>query len=256
MPMAGLGSRFRSAGELRPKPVIPVLGVPMFRLALGSIRARVPDAEVVCVVLAEHEARAGIATLLAQAEPAVAIAMVPELTGGALETCLAAEPLVRNVAAPAVVLDCDLTFSSPAYCERLLAMQAGTDGAAGLLLSFRSGAPRYSFAEVRDGQVLRTAEKVPISDRALIGAYGFGSAALLFRIAHEMVARNQRTGNGEFYVSGAYNTMIAEGLPVGIVDVEQYWSMGTPEELAGALASPDFIMHVNRLEKALTGAPR
>ena len=75
-------------------------------------------------------------------------------------------------------------------------------------------------------------------------------------LAHEIVARNQRTGNGEFYVSGAYNAMIAEGLAVGIVDVAQYWSMGTPEELAGALVTPDFIMHVNRLKKALTGAPR
>jgi hypothetical protein len=247
MPMAGAGSRFRDAGELRPKPLIPVLGIPMFRLAAASLLARFPAARIVCVVQARHDRDHDLSATLPQALPNAAVATVPALTGGSLETCLAAEALVADRHAPLVVMDCDLTFDAPAYCDRLAAMGAGTDDAKGLLLSFRSRAPRYSFAEVANGRVTRTAEKDPISDRALIGAYGFASAETFFATARSLVARNVRTGGGEYYVSAAYNDLIAQGHTVRLEDTRAYWSFGTPEELAAALQDPALAPHAARL---------
>ena len=248
MPMAGLGSRFAAVGETVPKPLIAVAGLPMFRLALCAVRAEQPDAAVVCVVLAAHQRDFGIADRLVAADPAIQVAIVPELTGGALQTCLAAEDLVPPDDA-VIVLDCDLTFQAPAYFERLRAIHTGHDPAAGVLLSFRSREPRYSFAELAGDRVLRTAEKQPISDHALIGAYGFGAARDFFATAHAIVSRNERTGNGEFYVSSAYNHLIRQGSVIRLVEASRYWSMGTPEELRACLADPDFRAHAETLRR-------
>jgi dTDP-glucose pyrophosphorylase len=176
---------------------------------------------------------------------------VPELTGGALETCLAADALVANRLAPLVVMDCDLTFAADAYC-RCLAAMADT---AGLLLSFRSSAQRYSYAEVEDGRVVRTAEKDPISDHALIGAYGFASADLFFRVARSIVSRDLRVGDGEFYVSSAFNALIAEGLTVRLEDADAYWSFGTLGDLAATVADPAFPAHLRNVGLAIEGGP-
>lgn len=249
MPMAGAGRRFRSTGEERPKPLVPVLGVPMFRLAVQSLRTWFPDAPVICVVQAAHDRGHDLSSRLREALPNVAVAIVPALTGGALETCLAAEALVAHPAAPLVVMDCDLTFRAASYAARLGEMR----DAAGLLLSFRSRAPRYSYAAMQDGRVVRTAEKEPISDHALIGAYGFASAELFFRIARSIVARNQRVGSGEFYVSAAFNDLIADGQTVRLEDADDYWSFGTPEELAASVADPALPAHIARLGFAPEG---
>ncbi|HET6607980.1 MAG TPA: glycosyltransferase family 2 protein [Rhodopila sp.] len=251
MPMAGAGQRFRDAGEMRPKPLAPVLGIPMFHLAVQSLRRHFADAAVICVVQTLHDRQADLASRLRAALPGVSVAFVPELTGGALETCLAAEELAVDRTAPLVVMDCDLTFSAAAYCGRLHAM-ADT---AGLLLSFRSHLPRYSYAAVEGGRVVRTAEKEPISDHALIGAYGFASADLFFRVARTIVERNQRVGDGEFYVSAAFNVLIAENLTVRLEDADAYWSFGTPEERAAAIADPALPLHIGQLGLTIEGGP-
>ena len=42
IPMAGLGSRFAQAGYQKPKPLIPVHGMPMIRLVIGNVRPTRP----------------------------------------------------------------------------------------------------------------------------------------------------------------------------------------------------------------------
>lgn len=245
MPMAGRGARFAEAGWQLPKPLIPVRGCPMFRLALASLRTTLPDANIVCVVLREHQEQFQIGARLREAEPAAEIVTIPAVTGGSLETCLAAASSIGGGAL--VVLDCDLTFAAPEYLARLEAMDAGHDASAGLLLSFRSSLPRYSYARVENGHVTATAEKQPISDRALIGAYGFGRGPVFLAAAADIVRRGQRTGNGEYYVSSVYNELIAQGGPVRIEDAARIWSVGTPEELAAAEADPAFHAHLRAI---------
>lgn len=252
MPMAGRGSRFARHGIDLPKPLIPVCGIPMFRLALASLRRDLPEAALVCVVLAEHERTFAIGDRLREVDPATRIVAIPEVTGGSLETCLAASDLCDGAL---VVLDCDLTFTAPGYIERLRAMAAHNEDSAGLLLSFRSREPQYSYALVENDRVVQTAEKQAISDRALTGAYGFGDAGRFFAAAREIVECNLRTGNGEYYVSSVYNALIADGGTVRIADVERMWSVGTPEELAGALRDPAFLVHLRSLGLDPTGGP-
>ena len=247
MPMAGRGSRFAREGQPLPKPLIPVLGSPMFRLALAPVRRMLPDAELIAVVLAEHQEQFQIADRIKEMEPSAHVVVIPDVTGGTLETCLAAEPVAGGRSGPLIVLDCDLAFASEGYFARIGAMEAGRDGCDGVLLSFQSREPQYSYAEIADDRVIRTAEKQPISDHALAGAYGFGSADRFFGVARDIVARSLRSGNGEFYVSSAYNHVIEGGAVIRVADADRLWSVGTPEELRTALADPAFHRHIHAL---------
>ena len=76
-------------------------------------------------------------------------------------------------------MDCDLEFKSKGYVENiksiLLQPIENVDG--GMLVSFDSELPKYSYAEVdADMNVIRTAEKEVISHYALCGAYFFSKA--------------------------------------------------------------------------------
>jgi dTDP-glucose pyrophosphorylase len=195
--------------------------------------------------LAEHDARFHLADTLRQADPMAEIVTIDEPTGGTMETCLAAESSIGT--GSLIILDCDLTFASAAYESHLRDLAAGRYSADGMLLSFRSDGPQFSYAELADGRVIRTAEKQVISDRALIGSYGFSDATRFFGLAHDIVDRMLLSGNGEYYVSSAYNRLIGTGGIVRLLDVDRYWSVGTPEELRAATNDPAFHTHLRDL---------
>ncbi len=249
MPMAGAGSRFRIAGEYRPKPLIEIEGIPMAVWALRGLARMVPDLQPILVVLREHVERFSIDSVLGAHIPKARFAVAEALTGGSLETCMLAQDAIGgagNLDKPIVALDCDLAFRSTSFAEALTSLQQ-PEAPDGALLSFRSTIPRYSFAEVVDGWVRRTAEKEAISDRALVGAYGFRRASTFFDIAREIIADNARVGNGEFYISAAYNRLISRGGRVALTDVDDYWSFGTPEELASSLAATAFLPFLHEI---------
>jgi dTDP-glucose pyrophosphorylase len=242
-PMGGLGTRFADIGVKTPKPLIPVDGEPMILRAISSF-ARLAEHGVtvqpIFIVREQHERDFGLATLLRKAVPAAKLVLLDHDTRGAVETCLVAESAL-DPAAPLVICDCDLYFRSRAYEETLLRMAHGESGApAGLLVYMTSSHPRYSFAQTADDgrTVLRTAEKVPISDKALIGGYGFGSAAIFAKAAHALMALpiDPEKGRKEYYVSLLFNFLLADGLKVEAVMRDEYESFGTPEELAEYVA--------------------
>ena len=101
----------------------------------------------------------------------------------------------------------------------------------GMLVSFESLEPRYSYAEV-DGNMIvkRTAEKEVISSHALCGAYFFSSAKGFLKAAHKLMNEPVFT-KPEYYVSLLYNYLLADGETVRLAQMEEYYSYGTPEEL-------------------------
>ena len=236
MPMAGEGSRFAKAGWTTPKPLIELRGVPLFQRAIGSVA--LPDVKMKYsfIVRQEHIDKQHIDRLIQNILPESQIFSVLKTTRGAVETCLVAETAIDDDDA-IVVMDCDLEFRSKGYNELVkeaLSLPASeADG--GALVSFESVNPRYSYALVdEDGRVLRTAEKEPISNHALCGAYFFGSGKDFKRIAHQLLYDGTH-GKAEFYVSLLYNYLLAEGKVVRLATMEEYYSYGTPEELKNYL---------------------
>ena len=236
MPMAGEGSRFAKAGWTTPKPLIELRGVPLFQRAIGSVA--LPDVKMKYsfIVRQEHIDKQHIDQLIQNILPEAQIFSVLKTTRGAVETCLVAETAIDDDDA-IVVMDCDLEFRSKGYNELVKeALSLPTSEAdGGALVSFESVNPRYSYALVdEDGRVLRTAEKEPISNHALCGAYFFGSGKDFKRIAHQLLYDGTH-GKAEFYVSLLYNYLLTEGKVVRLATMEEYYSYGTPEELKNYL---------------------
>lgn len=232
MPMAGEGSRFAKAGWKTPKPLIELKGIPLFQRAISSVAIDGVDMKYSFIVRQEHIDNQHIDQLIKDILPEARIFSVKKTTRGAVETCLVAEAGIDDDDA-IVVMDCDLEFRSIAYNKLVsdaLSVPAGeADG--GALVSFESDNPRYSYAQVDDqGCVIRTAEKEPISNHALCGAYFFGSGKDFKRIAHQLLDDGTH-GKAEFYVSLLYNYLLAEGKTVRLATMEEYHSYGTPEEL-------------------------
>ena len=232
MPMAGEGSRFAKAGWTTPKPLIELRGVPLFMRAINSVALEGVDMKYSFIVRQEHIDNQGIDKLIKDIQPDANVFSVLKTTRGAVETCLVAESAIDDEDA-IVVMDCDLEFRSVCYNKLVAAALSvpANQADGGALVSFDSDNPRYSYALVdNEGRVLRTAEKEPISNHALCGAYFFGSGRDFKRIAHQLLDDGTQ-GKAEFYVSLLYNYLLAEGKVVRLATMEEYYSYGTPEEL-------------------------
>lgn len=172
------------------------------------------------------------------ADHPVSVCAVPEVTEGQLCTVLAASDALDPTCGLAI-FNADTAVASTSLGDSLARSEAG-DGVDGLLGVFRAPGDHWSFAQVdADGRVVRTAEKVRISDLATTGLYYFASTARFIDRATQAVDAN-RTSGGEFYVAPLYNDFIAEGANIRVVEAEHVWPMGTPSELASTLQDPEF----------------
>ena len=228
LPMAGGGTRFLKGGFECPKPLLTLQGRPFFQWAAESVLQTLQPRRLRFVVLRAHVERFSIDRRIREVYPDAEVIVLEAVTAGAVLTCLAGcEGLPEQE--PVLFNDCDHYFR----CEGLASLDAQTDGA---LLTFRSRDPRFSFAALDgEGRVLRTAEKDPISDRAICGAYYFGSAGL-FRAAAARYLES--CTQSEFFMSGVYNELLAARCAVRALETQVHVSFGTPEEYAAAQQDP------------------
>lgn len=227
MPMGGAGTRFFDRGYECPKPLLELLGKPFFYWSAQSIIKHIPVESLTFVVLQDHIDRFSIDRKILEYYPRARIVALPRVLKGAVLTCLAG---IEGMDESSSILfnDCDHGFLSSAL-ERFLQEDRDTDG---VLLTFPSEEPKFSFlAYGEDGYVCRTVEKEVISKDAICGAYYFRSVKQ-FRRAAESYLEN--CSYKEFFLSGVYNELIAQGGKVRGLPVDFHIPFGTPEEYAAA----------------------
>lgn len=232
MPMAGEGSRFLKEGWTTPKPLIELHGLPLFKRAIGSVTVEGVPMKYSFIVRKEHLDKYHIDEQIKAILPEANVFFVEKTTRGAVETCLIAESVIDD-ADGIVVMDCDLEFRSKGYTEgiKTILQQPVEQANGGMLVSFESSEPRYSYAEVDENMIVkRTAEKEVISNHALCGAYFFSTGKGFLSAAHRLLNEPVFT-KPEFYVSLLYNYLLANGETVRLATMEDYRSYGTPEEL-------------------------
>jgi len=230
--MGGLGSRFTDAGYTTPKPLIEVDGKPMFLRALDSFKS-VKNIQHIFVIRREHDEKYNLANEILALLPNAKIAILDHDTQGAVETCLVAEGLIDDTL-PITIADCDIYFESQTYFETI--SQTGLPD--GMLLTFTSSDPRYSYVEL-DGSkaAVRTAEKVVISDHAILGGYFFRNGALFKDVAKSFVSKPLPHGLKEYYMSHLFNILLERKANITVADVDTMHIFGTPEELNAYLSS-------------------
>lgn len=232
MPMAGEGSRFKKEGWTTPKPLIELNGKPLFLHAISSVAAPGIDLKYSFIVRQEHMEEYKIDKSIKDILPEANIFSVAKTTRGAVETCLVAESAIVDEDA-VIVMDCDLEFRSKKFMDiitKILNLPL-SEAEGGALVSFVSSDPRYSYAALgKDGYVTKTAEKDPISNHALCGAYFFSTGKRFKQVAHQLL-NEPEFKKPEYYVSLLYNYLLKAGEKVQLASMEEYYSYGTPEEL-------------------------
>ena len=233
MPMAGEGSRFKQVGINIPKPLIKVDGTSLFIKSLSSIKDsfNFDDLKVTCIIQSKHDVDNKFSKAITNELHSANIVVLPKLTNGAVETCLSAMSFIDDNEA-ILIMDCDLEWRCHNYTNMIKhLLEEDYSAVGGMLLSFKSDNPRYSYALVKDGIVVKTAEKCVISDNALVGAYYFNTSQDFIHAANKLLEESSLSEVKEYYVSLLYNYIINDGKSVLLYSVDSMNSFGTPEEL-------------------------
>lgn len=229
MPMGGLGSRFIEQGYTTPKALISVDGKPMFKRALDSFTG-LGDAKHIFVIRHEHEDQYNLSEEIRKELPDAHVTILEENTRGTVETAMLAQRDIDDQL-PIIIADCDIFFESKEYFNKIQEA-AETGEPDGVLLTFSSNDPRYSYAEIgAQNKIIRTAEKVVISDHAILGGYFFKNGALFKELAREFLSKDLPEGLKEYFMSHLFNILLKRSGTIEIANVDLMHIFGTPEEL-------------------------
>ena len=229
--MAGLGSRFRSAGYDKPKPLIDVLGKPMYAWAADSLPLASSTKLIFILLSSQPEfqiLRADILERYAAFNPIVLD--VPELTPGQAITVLVAKDHINNDE-PLLIHNADTAFDvEPGWAATLIDQNA--DGG---LLVFRSDEKRWSYSrEDENGDVREVREKEVISPWASTGTYWFRRGSDFVSLAESRHTEGRKE-SGEYYVGPLYNELISKDGIVRNCVIKKLLCFGTPEDLKTTL---------------------
>lgn len=229
IPMAGLGSRFITAGYTKPKPFIDVAGKTMIERVLESLVYK--DASYFLIAREEHleEERALVQRIIESYH--VTFVPISNLTEGTVCTVLFAREYINNDR-PLMIANCDQIIELDIADFINDASKRSLDGS---IMTFFDNKmdPKWSFARVNDsGNVLEVREKVAISNYATVGIYLFSTGSSFVNAAIDMIINNDRVNN-EFYTCPTYNYLINENANIGhyLIDKDLMHGIGTPEDL-------------------------
>ena len=236
--MAGLGSRFVSAGYLKPKFMLCFGERTLFDYSLLSLPLEMAS-KVIFIALREHEDKFQVTSFIREKFKALSSKMKKEVeceivlldkpTDGQAQTALLAREFI-DLSDEIAIYNIDTFFKSKTLKYLLTNSQSKLDGIIGSF-PLKGNDNKWSFAEINNcGIVKRTAEKVQISSNALTGFYHFTRAADFFKVAQEAVANGDKN-RGEFYIAPLYNKLIEEGKKFTLDMVDIIIPMGTPEEV-------------------------
>jgi UDP-N-acetylglucosamine diphosphorylase / glucose-1-phosphate thymidylyltransferase / UDP-N-acetylgalactosamine diphosphorylase / glucosamine-1-phosphate N-acetyltransferase / galactosamine-1-phosphate N-acetyltransferase len=233
MPMAGRGSRFAGSSYNAPKPLIEVNGMPMFLLALESLKG-INTSQLIIISLKEHEYDYKISELIKKhITLPTKLVLLDEVTQGQLCTVMAAEPYI-DTPEDILIVSSDTIIQSTLGDD----IQHKDHDCKGIISVADMPGDRWSFASVDDqGRVNRVTEKVRISNHASTGMYYFSSGNEFCLLANEILKNHERT-KGEYYVMPIYQKYIDKGEVITISHAQCMWDLGTPESLKKYL---DFI---------------
>tara|TARA_Y100000589_G_C27166741_1_gene635100 strand:+ start:108 stop:842 length:735 start_codon:yes stop_codon:yes gene_type:complete len=230
LPLAGLGSRFAKEGYINPKPFIDVKGKPMISQVLENLNYK-SYSKIVLVIRAEFdkEFKSQLTTITKSYN--CEIVSVPKLTDGPAITVLEGLKYV-NLDDPLLVANTDQIVD-----EGVTQLVSSIENSSchGNIMCFKDETknPKWSFVKLDNkNRIIETREKVPISDLATVGIYGFSKASYCKNAIEEMV-RNKELVNNEYYVCPSYNYMIKNKLTIlpTIINSNSMHGIGTPDDL-------------------------
>ena len=221
IPLAGRGQRFVDEGYTIPKYLITAHDKHLIDWALSSIDTS--ECNLIFCLRQDHISNFGVDEIFKKKfGNDITIVTIDKITEGSVSTCLLAKKCINNKL-PLFIYTVDVCFSPIFKPQDLI-------GSSGLILTFRSNSPDYSYVKTNlDHTAILTAEKEVVSNEACVGVYGFQSGKLFVKYAEKMIKNNLRTRN-EFFITPLYNLLIEDKHTVVTREVDQMYIMGTPSE--------------------------
>lgn len=228
IPMAGRGSRFKKTHDV-PKPFIKVDGKMMVINVVENIN--IPGAKYIFIVQKEHMKIYG-AELITQIRNTFVrdfeIVEIDGVTEGAACTLLKAKEFIGTPDELLVVNSDQLLGDGD--IERAVKYFEDHDAEGGIICTFNRS-QKWSYVKLDDNRdITMVKEKDPISDHATVGVYYWCNGYHFVDAANWMIKSNERY-NGEFYLAPTYNYMILDTYKVIPYFVNEFYGLGTPEDL-------------------------
>lgn len=237
IPAAGEGKRFINANYNTPKPFIDVLGIRMVELVIESMKMLI-NGDIKTIIIIRDDMKVDF-----EFDDSISIVRVPAITGGSAETVLIGLNTIPDDDSEIIVANCDqfALFDGEKFSDKLL----NNDGC---ILTFEDSTknPKWSFVETKEdlleGEIIRVAEKNPISTHASVGVYLYKSCKLAKKAINDMINANDRYNN-EFYLCPSFNYIKNKYS----VLCEKMWGLGTPEDLENSLNDNEFVDQVQKI---------
>jgi ribulose-bisphosphate carboxylase large chain len=230
IPMAGNGSRFVNFGFKTPKFLLPINSeTTMIEAAVKTLNAS-DDTTYSFVALKDTSEK--LCNLLSQFNPIWTL--LDKVSEGPATSALHGLP--DNQDTPIIVSNSDQILHNW-NCSEFIEKCKGYDG--GVLTytppyTTRIGeTDKHSYVEIVNDKCVKFAEKIVLSEHALVGVNYFRNACVFREAYKSMVARNERAPNGEFYLSLMYNSILSNGgtvCHIPMKDNEQFYPTGEPED--------------------------
>lgn len=230
LPAAGLGSRFRVVGELRPKPIIPVLDLPMIMWVLLNFPL-LPHDKVWIISQTKDELPKALNQFVGQLPFEIEFVEIDGLTEGPASTVyLVLQDLDDEE--PIIVANTDQYISGEVLPFFKMVREGIADGQ---ILTMIASSNAWSYVgRDSNGRIRKVVEKEEISEEATVGVYAWTKASLAKLAFRHTFDTNMRTNN-EFYVAPTYNFLIDQGYEVVSHMVgkhgEAVHGLGTPVDL-------------------------
>jgi NDP-sugar pyrophosphorylase family protein len=250
LPAAGLGSRFQQVGEVRPKPLIPVFGIPMIAWVL--LNFPLENVDKIWIISQRKDAIPEALNDLTSKFPfEIGFLEIDGLTEGPASTVnLVLETLPDSDGV--IVANTDqFVFSDLAPFVEIV--RSGRSQ--GQIVTMRASSNAWSYVG-RDssGLINQVVEKIEISNEATVGIYGWSNARDAKNAFLNTFELDIRTNN-EFYVAPTYNFMLEQQKIVETYLVGDHGTavhgLGTPKDLIAFLDLPEAQMAALNFTKIL-----
>lgn len=227
-PMCG-NNHFGDEAYLYPKPLVEIKGSPIIERVIANFDALSPDRYVFIVNEEDCQRYQLDAVLRLIAGDKAIIIPVQQYTQGALCTALLAIDYLDNgdeliISNSDHILDVDLGLTLAP-----LRQPSGIDSG---VVCFPSVHPKWSYVQIEDGNIIRAAEKHPISRHAIAGVYYYRHAQDFVKAAMRVLEKQAHV-DGIYYLSSALNEMVLQNKTLKMVDIpsENYHHFYSPQKV-------------------------
>ena len=228
IPMAGPNLFFSEAEFPFPKPLIEIRGKTMIEHVVENFSSLAVPHRFVFVVRSSDCRKYHLdSTLSLITNNQCRIVRLDSETQGAACSALMATPLIGNQTS-LIISNFDQLFDQS--LNKLIFEFHDADAG---VVTFDSVHPRWSYVRLdEDGFVIETAEKRPISRRAIAGLYYFRHGFDFVEAAMRTIRKGSSV-NGHFYIAPTLNELILEGKKIRAkaADNGRYHTFYTPRKI-------------------------